>query len=244
MVVSLRDSQTLAKAQIQGVVHLVSSSVEGLQARDVTVVDGHGHLLSNTMTDETAGLSSTQMEYQRTMEKDIETRIQTMLERIVGANKAVVRVSSVLDFSKIETTEERYDPNGQVVTERTTRAGKIQRCRTALPAACPASSRMCRAVRRQRAAKPVRTTIRRKMKRSTMKSAGPCPASWSRRVQLRICRWPFWWMGPMKAAKPARTVDGDRQPQEVRPPLRRRNETDRRHRQESDGLFHRTAGSS
>ena len=115
VVVSLRASQTLSKAQIQGVVHLVSSSVEGLQARDVTVVDGHGNLLSNTSSDESAGLSGTQMEYQRTLEKDIETRIQSMLERIVGVNKAVVRVSSVLDFRKIETTEERYDPNGQVV---------------------------------------------------------------------------------------------------------------------------------
>ena len=115
VVVSLRSSQTLAKAQVQGVVHLVSSSVEGLQARDVTVVDGHGNLLSNTSNDESAGLSGTQMEFQRTLERDIETRIQTMLERIVGVNKAVVRVSSVLDFRKVETTEERYDPNGQVV---------------------------------------------------------------------------------------------------------------------------------
>ena len=38
-----------------------------------------------------------------------------MLERIVGVNKAVVRVSSILDFRKVETTEERYDPNSQVV---------------------------------------------------------------------------------------------------------------------------------
>jgi flagellar M-ring protein FliF len=60
-------------------------------------------------------LTNTQHEYQQTLEKDIETRIQTMLERIVGVNKAVVRVSSVVDFRKIETTEERYDPNGQVV---------------------------------------------------------------------------------------------------------------------------------
>ena len=115
VVVSLRANQMLSKAQIQGVVHLVSSSVEGLQARDVTVVDGHGNLLSNSSTDESAGLSGTQMEFQRTLEKDIETRIQTMLERIVGVNKAVVRVSSVLDFRKVEATEERYDPNGQVV---------------------------------------------------------------------------------------------------------------------------------
>lgn len=115
VVVSLRNSQILSKSQVQGVVHLVASSVEGLQARDVTVVDGHGHLLSSTATDETAGLSNTQLEYQHTVEKDIETRIQSMLERIVGVNKAVVRVSSLIDFRKVETTEERYDPNGQVV---------------------------------------------------------------------------------------------------------------------------------
>ena len=116
VVVSLRNGQMLSKTQVQGMVHLVASSVEGLQARDVTVVDGHGRLLSSTTgQDETAGLTSTQLEYQRTIEKDIETRIQTMLERIVGANKAVVRVSSLVDFRKVETTEERYDPNGQVV---------------------------------------------------------------------------------------------------------------------------------
>ena len=43
VVVSLRSSQMLGKSQVQGIIHLVSSSVEGLQARDVTVVDGHGN---------------------------------------------------------------------------------------------------------------------------------------------------------------------------------------------------------
>lgn len=115
VILSLRNGQILSKSQVQGVIHLVSSSVEGLQARDVTVVDGHGHLLSSSAADETVGLTTSQLEYQRTVEKDIETRIQTMLERIVGLNKAVVRVSSIVDFRKVETTEERYDPNGQVV---------------------------------------------------------------------------------------------------------------------------------
>ncbi|MDH5641661.1 MAG: flagellar basal-body MS-ring/collar protein FliF, partial [Nitrospira sp.] len=115
VILSLRNGQVLSKAQVQGVIHLVSSSVEGLQARDVTIVDGHGRLLSSAAVDEGVGLTNSQLEYQRTIEKDIETRIQTMLERIVGLNKAVVRVSSVVDFRKVETTEERYDPNGQVV---------------------------------------------------------------------------------------------------------------------------------
>jgi flagellar M-ring protein FliF len=116
VVLSLRNGQALAKTQVNGIVHLVSSSVEGLQVKDVTVVDGHGRLLSSTAgSDDAAGLTGSQLEYQRTVEKDIETRIQTMLERIVGVNKAVVRVSSILDFRKVETTEERYDPNSQVV---------------------------------------------------------------------------------------------------------------------------------
>jgi len=116
IVVSLRNGQALAKTQVNGIVHLVASSVDGLQVKDVTVVDGHGRLLSSAAGgDDAAGLTGSQLEYQRTIEKDIETRIQTMLERIVGQNKAVVRVSSVLDFRKVETTEERYDPNGQVV---------------------------------------------------------------------------------------------------------------------------------
>jgi flagellar M-ring protein FliF len=116
VVLSLRNGQALAKTQVNGIVHLVSSSVEGLQVKDVTVVDGHGRLLSSAAGgDDAAGLTGSQLEYQRTVEKDIETRIQTMLERIVGTNKAVVRVSSILDFRKVETTEERYDPNSQVV---------------------------------------------------------------------------------------------------------------------------------
>ena len=116
VVVSLRNGQALAKTQVNGIVHLVSSSVEGLQVKDVTVVDGHGRLLSSAAgSDDAAGLTGSQLEYQRTVEKDIETRIQSMLERIVGVNKAVVRVSSILDFRKVETTEEKYDPNSQVV---------------------------------------------------------------------------------------------------------------------------------
>ena len=115
VVVSLRNGQQLTKTQVQGVINLVSSSVEGLQAREVTIVDGHGRLLSGAAVDETTGLTNAQLEYQHSIEKDIEIRIQSMLERIVGEGKAVVRVSSLVDFRKVETTEERYDPNGQVV---------------------------------------------------------------------------------------------------------------------------------
>jgi len=115
VVLSLRRNQNLSKSQVQGVVHLVASSVEGLLPQDVTVVDGHGRLLSDTTNDAPTRLSGSQLDFQRSLEKDIETRIQTMLEKIVGTNKATVRVSSILDFRQVELTEERFDPNSQVV---------------------------------------------------------------------------------------------------------------------------------
>lgn len=115
VVLSLKRENALTKTQVQGIVHLVANSVEGLKAEDVTVVDGHGRLLSEASGEGVAHLSSTQLEYQRNLEKDVENRITSMLERIVGANKAVVRVSSVLDFRQVEHTEEKFDPNGQVV---------------------------------------------------------------------------------------------------------------------------------
>lgn len=115
VVLSLKGAAGLGQSQVQGIVHLVASSVEGLKATDVTVVDGHGRLLSRVSDETSAHLTSSQLEYQRSFERDLEHRVQTMLERIVGMNKAVVRVSSVLDFRQVERTEETYDPDGQVV---------------------------------------------------------------------------------------------------------------------------------
>jgi flagellar M-ring protein FliF len=49
------------------------------------------------------------------MEKSLEKKIKTMLERALGPEKAIVRVSLSLDFKRIEKTEERYDPENRVV---------------------------------------------------------------------------------------------------------------------------------
>ncbi|MBI1824145.1 MAG: flagellar M-ring protein FliF [Nitrospirae bacterium] len=60
-------------------------------------------------------MSASQLDYQHTLEKKIEDNIQTLLEKVVGPNKAIVRVSSLLDLRQVEKTEEKYDPDGQVV---------------------------------------------------------------------------------------------------------------------------------
>lgn len=116
VVVKLKPSKKLSQNQVQGIVHLVSSSVEGLEPSNVTVVNTMGQMLTKVSDADTAqAMTSSQMEYQKAFEKDIETRLQAMIEKVVGVNKVSASVSADIDFKRIEKTEERYDPDVQVV---------------------------------------------------------------------------------------------------------------------------------
>ena len=115
VVLTLKRGSPLGGTQVQGIVHLVASSVEGLEPSQVTVVDNHGEVLSQNSADDDAQLTATQIETQRRVEHDLEQRVQTMLDQVLGRDKSVVRVTAPLEFRQVEITEESFDPNSQVV---------------------------------------------------------------------------------------------------------------------------------
>ncbi len=127
VVVKLKAGRSLTQAQVGGILHLVSSSVEGLQPQAITILDSLGNLLSKPSDGESL-MDGKMIEYQRFVDRSFEQKIQTMLEGIVGKGKAIVRVTTRLDFKKIETTEEKFDPDSatartqQKTTEQTTGA--------------------------------------------------------------------------------------------------------------------------
>lgn len=115
VVLTLKRGSALKQSQVQGITHLVASSVEGLEVAQVTVVDSHGQVLSAQPQDQESQLTASQMDIQRGVEQDLEQRVQTMLDQVLGRNKSVVRVSAPLEFRQVEVTEETYDPESQVV---------------------------------------------------------------------------------------------------------------------------------
>jgi flagellar M-ring protein FliF len=127
VVLKMRGSDRMQPAQVKAIVHLVSGSIEGLRPDDVSVIDTEGNLLSGTnQKDESvAAISTYQLEYKRELEDNLEQRVARMLERIVGAGNAIVRVSADVDFRKVEKQEELYDPESVVVRSEQKKSEKV-----------------------------------------------------------------------------------------------------------------------
>jgi len=123
VVVKLAPGRALSAAQIDGIVHLVAASVEGLAADGVTVVGEGGRMLTTDRRGgETLGASGGALEMQASIERQLAERVESMLAAVVGREKAVARVAATLEAARVERTEETYDPERTALrTQRTTR---------------------------------------------------------------------------------------------------------------------------
>jgi flagellar M-ring protein FliF len=121
VVVKLHSGRQLKETQLQGIIHLVAGSVEELEAENVTVVDATGKVLSRSRGEGIAGpMTPGMLEYQQTVERRLEERAQSMLDRALGASNSMVRVTADINFDQRERLEQAVDPNGAVVVSEQT----------------------------------------------------------------------------------------------------------------------------
>jgi flagellar M-ring protein FliF len=116
VVLRLRPGAALRPDQVRGIVHLVTASVEGLSPDRVTVVESSGRMLASGV-DRMGGLSTNQQEARTLVEQDVERRVQSLLDPIVGVGRSAVRVAALVNLDRIERTEERFDPKPLVRTQ-------------------------------------------------------------------------------------------------------------------------------
>ena len=112
VVLNLQGGRMLDSAQVSAVVHLISSSVPELSAKNVTVVDQNGTLLSaNHGGTNSDGLDANQLKYVQQVEQSYIKRIEALLIPLLGANNVRAQVTANIDFSRIEQTAEIYKQN-------------------------------------------------------------------------------------------------------------------------------------
>ncbi|MCP4633258.1 MAG: flagellar M-ring protein FliF [candidate division Zixibacteria bacterium] len=112
ILLTLKYSGGLSNSQVQGISHLVASSIEGLSKENITIVDQDGNLLAKDESEDTyANESLKHLQMQRDVEKYLEQKALSMLQEVVGHGNAVVKVTAELDFDRVQRSIEAYDPD-------------------------------------------------------------------------------------------------------------------------------------
>ena len=111
----LANGRSLGRTQVEAIIHLVSSSVPGLNKENVTVIDQNGALLSRTADDPDSILSDSQLEYKMRLEGIYRHRVVSILTPIVGAGNVNAQINIDFDFTRTDRTEEIVDPNGNAL---------------------------------------------------------------------------------------------------------------------------------
>ncbi len=95
----------LAADQVRAIANLLVYSVEGLKIEKVTIVDTNGNVLSDELgKNNSSRMSATDLQLQQTIENNIQTSVQTMLDKVFGAGKTIVRTNATLNFDQQKIT--------------------------------------------------------------------------------------------------------------------------------------------
>ena len=111
--IQIAPGQNMEATQVSAITHLVASSVEGLKAENVVVVDSDGNMLADgtgTVGDPAMNTKTNQRTAEQQYALELQKRVQTLLDKILGPNKSVVQAAVEMDWTQRETTSNKYEP--------------------------------------------------------------------------------------------------------------------------------------
>ena len=110
-------AQRLDKEQISAIQHLVAAAVPGLNPRRISIIDNRGSLLAAGFEDSDNDQVQARKgdDRRRQFEAKMGLMLENLLTKNVGMGKVRAEVSAEMDFDRITTNEELFDPDGQVV---------------------------------------------------------------------------------------------------------------------------------
>jgi flagellar M-ring protein FliF len=123
VVLKLKNGQRLDSGTVRAITNLVSGSVEGLKPEQVSIVDVNGNVLwdERATTQQGGGrVVQSNLEAQARFERDVEAKVQTMLDRVLGPGRATARVSADLSWDQVQTATETFGPGAARSQRETT----------------------------------------------------------------------------------------------------------------------------
>ncbi|MEZ8308221.1 flagellar basal-body MS-ring/collar protein FliF [Vibrio splendidus] len=108
---TLKTGSNLKQQEVDSVVDMVASAVPGMKTSRITVTDQHGRLLNSGSQDPLSAARRKEHELERNQEQALREKIDSILIPILGFGNYTAQVDIQLDFSAVEQTRKRFDPN-------------------------------------------------------------------------------------------------------------------------------------
>jgi len=111
ILLKLRSGAHLSQASIAAICQLAASAIPELAPEQVSLVDTNGNMLNRARKAVTGDDDSeAALDYRKSVEKDVQSKIAATLEPLLGADHFRAGVSAEVDLTSGEQSEETYDP--------------------------------------------------------------------------------------------------------------------------------------
>ncbi len=116
VLLTLSGGGRLDREEVQAILNVVAAAVPGLRADNVTLADSRGALLARAGDHSgTLGAAATLADLQHAAELRLSRAVEEMLERSLGVGHVQAEATVEMDLDQVHETQERFDPDGQVV---------------------------------------------------------------------------------------------------------------------------------
>ena len=109
VLLTLYPGRQLDQSQVAAIVHLVASSVPELDAKQVSIIDQQGQLLTISDPDSASAIGDSRLRLATRLENTYAQRVEDLLTPLVGPGRVRAQVSAEMDFSQTEKATETYD---------------------------------------------------------------------------------------------------------------------------------------
>jgi flagellar M-ring protein FliF len=110
----------LDAGQVVAIQNLVAAAVPKMTTQRVSIVDQHGAMLTRGMDEDGTLAAMTQDEMRRAEEQRLARSIEALLGRTLGPGSVRAEVHAQMNFDRVVTNEELYDPETQVARSTVT----------------------------------------------------------------------------------------------------------------------------
>jgi flagellar M-ring protein FliF len=115
VMLTMAGAARLDREGVQAILNLVAAAVPGLRPQNIAIIDARGDLLARAGQPVGAAASAMSTEeVRRGTELRLARAVEEMLERSLGAGHVRAEAAVRMSFDKVNETQERYDPDGQV----------------------------------------------------------------------------------------------------------------------------------